>query len=99
MKRNVNWKKFKKLLDKNEAGYGAIKYRETVDKLLEDEIFSFKPEGNYQIVGCNVVLNPHSHILTLYFTRKSDAVKYANKNYGNALYEVMVDKIETLVRS
>lgn len=87
------------MLDKNEAGYGAVKYRETVDKLKEDGILSLEPEGNYQIVGCNVVLNPHSHILTLYFTRKPDAIEYARRNYGNALYEVMVDKIETLVRS
>jgi len=99
MTRRVDWKKFKKLLDRNEAGYDISEYRKTVDKLLKAEIFSFKPDGNYQVVGGNVVLNPHSHILTLYFTRKTDAVKYADKNYGDASYRVMVDKIENVIKS
>lgn len=74
-------------------------FRNLLDKLLGSGKLTFEPKDNYQLVGRGIVLNPHSHIMTLYFTDKEDAKNYAETNYQRAWYRITVNKIEDVIRS
>jgi hypothetical protein len=68
-----------------------------VKELLDSGIFSFKPEGNYQLERCGVIVSPRASGLwrpILYFTKRKDAEKYAELKYANAQYEVTINKVE-----
>ena len=100
MKKKVNWQSF---IDKENYRQGTHSqeiYDKEVEKLVDAGILSYSPENNFVLMGCGVVVSPCSSHLwkpVLYFTRKKDAIKYAELEYGNAQYNVFVEKIEKVV--
>jgi len=66
----------------------------TYDRLVELGVLSLKAEGNFQLVGSGVLLNPRSYGLTLlYFTKMTDAEAFKKANFEKALYKVSISKI------
>ena len=87
-KPTVNWENFvQSEKDRQECLYG-----ETTDKLLELGVFSLNPK-KFFISGESICLNPRLRLdggPVLYFVNKSDAQKYAEIAYSDAMYPVRV---------
>lgn len=81
----VDWKKFDEISrSRNEERAGAY-----INFLRAIGIFSRESWQNWEIVIPGVAfLNPTA-FGPLYFTRKQDAVDYAQSGYGKALYELV----------
>jgi hypothetical protein len=92
--KEVDWKQFIEESKNRDMGTYGNRYNDLVKDLVDSEVLSFEPEGNYQLTGSGVVVSPRSHISVLYFTRKSDALKYSTIKWENALYDIEISKIE-----
>ena len=93
----VDWKKIAEMeKTAREGTYSTILLYGTYDHLIDLGILSLEPEGNYQLTGCSVLLNPRSHgLLPVYFTRKEDAESYKKAMFSGALYSVDVFKLSS----
>lgn len=60
-------------------------------------IFAYIPDGNYEIVGCGLCLNPSITGGYYYFTRKEDAIGYAKAKLSDAYYPWEVRKVQKIL--
>jgi hypothetical protein len=94
---NVDWKKIAEMQKTAREGTHSITLLHgTYDHLIDLGILSLKPEGNYQLTGCSVTLNPRSHsLIPIYFVRKNDAEAYKKAMFGGALYPIDIFKLSS----
>ena len=92
--KSVDWKRFIEESKNRDKGVYGNKYNELVKELVDSEVLSFEPEGNYQLTGSGVVVSPRSHISVLYFTKRTDALEYATTKWKSAFYNIEISKIE-----
>ena len=88
----VDWNFFHELESKKDKYLGGQIYSAAVDKLRELNILSLKQEGNYFIVGCNMIINPSVRMFLLYFTRKGDVDAYKEIAYNKTMYSTSIGK-------
>lgn len=91
----VNWKHFHELNNNNDE-INTEAYQAAVNKLEELNILSVESNNNYEIIGCEIVLNPRWHIFRLYFTRETDVKAYKEAVYKNAQYSVGIQQIRVI---
>ncbi len=86
----VDWKEFK---NKQILGYTSYEFEGDFYKKLKDlDILSLSQDGNFEVRGCDVSLNPRIHIFKTYFTSEEQAKSYKESMYGNTMYEVSIIK-------
>ncbi len=74
----VNWKNF---IDRK----GNKNKTERINRLLISlGLFSLTPEGNWMVLSEQTPLNPQQGRSRVFFTRKEDAVSYAELNYSHS---------------
>lgn len=61
-------------------------------------VLAYKSNGNWNIVGSGMSLNPSNLGETLFFTRRKDVLEFARINYGRALYHCEARKISAIIK-
>ena len=75
-----DWEIFKKKLIDSKTEVNVKEYNDAVVELVNSGVLSLKPKGNYQIFNAYSIpmrAPDYAWSVPLYFTKKSDAVKYA----------------------
>jgi hypothetical protein len=90
----VDWAKIVEMQrTMREGTYSAQLLHGTYDHLIDLGILSVQPEGNYQLSGEGVILNPRSHVFPLYFVRENDAKDYKNLMFSKTQYPIHISKV------
>lgn len=59
-------------------------------ELVKKGMLSYDMDNNFSLHGADELLNPRTRMLPLYFTRRRDAISYAEAMYANAHYPISV---------
>lgn len=88
---SVDWKGFRQ---KQFDGYSSEFEQDFYRKLHDLKVLSFGSNGNFEVRGCGISLNPNIHIFETYFTSEKQARAYKEAIYADALYDVGIIRIE-----